>query len=313
MKVVRTVAEARAALADLTRPLGLVPTMGAFHEGHLSLMRTARERCATVAVSLFVNPTQFRDEEDLERYPRDEARDLEAAEEADVDLLFAPAAETMYGPHAATTVSVGGPLTERHEAAERPGYLDGVATVVTKLCSITTPDLAFFGRKDAQQLAVIRRLCDDLDLPVEIVAIDTLREPDGLAMSSRNAALSEAQRTKAADLFRALQAGRSVAAVGRKAVIDEVTAKLVLGFPPYLHEAPLDGPAGPLFSIDYVDVVDPDTFEQIELPVADSLIIVAARLGETRLIDNLPVGEPTEHDDAEAATDETARTTEREG
>jgi pantoate--beta-alanine ligase len=313
MKVVRTVAEARAALSALPRPLGLVPTMGAFHEGHLSLMRAARDRCAAVAVSLFVNPTQFRDEQDLERYPRDEARDFELAEEAAVDVLYAPAADAMYGPHAATTVSVGGSVTERYEATERPSHLDGVATVVTKLFSITTPDLAFFGRKDAQQLAVIRRLCDDLDLPVEIVAVDTLREPDGLAMSSRNAALNEAQRTKAADLFRALQAGRSVAAAGRKAIIDEVTAKLVLGFPPYLDETPSDEPAGPLFSIDYVDVVDPDTFERIEIPAADSLIIVAARLGETRLIDNLPIGEPTEHDDQEAATDETARTTEREG
>jgi pantoate--beta-alanine ligase len=132
-------------------------------------------------------------------------------------------------------------------------------------------------------------------------------------MSSRNAALTEAQRSKATDLCRALKAGRSVAAIGRKAVVDEVTAKLVLGFPPYLHEVPADAPAGPLFSVDYVDVVDPDTFERVEMPTSESLIIAAVRLGETRLIDNLPIGEPAEHDDQEAATDETARTTEKEG
>jgi pantoate--beta-alanine ligase len=313
VNVVRTTAEARAALAGLPRPLGLVPTMGAFHEGHLSLMRAARERCATVAVSLFVNPTQFGDADDLQTYPRDEARDLELAEEAGVDLLFAPAVDEMYGPGAATTVSVGGTVTERFEAVERPGHLDGVATVVTKLLSIVVPDLAFFGCKDAQQLAVIRRLCDDLDLPVEIVAIDTLREPDGLAMSSRNVALNGPQRTKAADLYRALRSGRDVARDGRRAIVDEVTAKLVLGFPPYLHEISPEAPAAPLFSIDYVDVVDPRTFEPADPPAADSVIIAAVRLGETRLIDNLPVGQPAEHSDQEAATGDPARTTEREG
>ena len=295
--ITRTVAATREALAALPRPLGLVPTMGALHDGHLALVTTAARECASVAVSLFVNPTQFGPNEDLDRYPRDEARDVAQAGAAGAGLVFAPPVAEMYRPGAATTVHVEGPLATRYEAAERPGHFDGVATIVTKLLSIVAPDRAYFGRKDAQQLALVRRLAADLDLPVEIVGVDTVREPDGLAMSSRNVYLTADDRAKAAELHRALLAGRAVAGDGARAIESEVTAKLVLGFSPQAADA--DDPHGrlrPRFSVDYVAVVDPDTFEALaELQPDDvrpeSLIIAAARLGDIRLIDNIAVGE----------------------
>ncbi len=295
--ITRTVAATREALAALPRPLGLVPTMGALHDGHLALVTTAARECASVAVSLFVNPTQFGPDEDLDRYPRDEARDVALAGAAGAGLVFAPPVAEMYRPGAATTVHVEGPLATRYEAAERPGHFDGVATVVTKLLSIVAPERAYFGRKDAQQLALVRRLAADLDLPVEIVGVDTVREPDGLAMSSRNVYLTADVRAKAAELHQALLAGRAVAGDGARAIESEVTAKLVLGFSPYADDA--DDPHGrlrPRFSVDYVAVVEPDTFEALaELQADDvrpeSLIIAAARLGDIRLIDNIAVGE----------------------
>lgn len=295
--ITRTVAATREALAALPRPLGLVPTMGALHDGHLALVTSADRECASVAVSLFVNPTQFGPNEDLDRYPRDEARDVDQAGAAGAGLVFAPPVAEMYRSGAATTVHVEGPLATRYEAAERPGHFDGVATIVTKLLSIVAPDRAYFGRKDAQQLALVRRLVADLDLPVEIVGVDTVREPDGLAMSSRNVYLTADDRAKAAELHRALLAGRAVAGDGARAIESEVTAKLVLGFSPQVAGA--DDPRGrlrPRFSVDYVAVVDPDTFEALaELQPDDvrpeSLIIAAARLGEIRLIDNIAVGE----------------------
>ncbi|MGZ4199786.1 MAG: pantoate--beta-alanine ligase [Thermoleophilia bacterium] len=295
--ITRTVAETREALAALPRPLGLVPTMGALHEGHLALAGAAARECASVVMSIFVNPTQFGPGEDLARYPRDEAHDAALATEAGVTLIFAPPATEMYRPGATTTVHVDGPLTSRYEAAERPGHLDGVATIVTKLLTIVAPDRAYFGRKDAQQLAVVRRLVSDLDLPVEVVAVDTVREPDGLAMSSRNVYLTPEQRAKAAELHRALLAGRAVAAQGARAVVAEVTARLVVGFPPYLElAADPDGPQRPLFSVDYVAVVDPDSFAPLDELGPDAvkpenLIIAAARLDAIRLIDNVAVGE----------------------
>ena len=227
--VVRTVAEARAAVAAGERPVGLVPTMGALHDGHLALIAAAARECATVVVSIFVNPTQFGPSDDFARYPRDEARDVALAAGAGATLVFAPAVAEMYLPGAAATVHVEGPPAVGYEAAERPGHFDGVATIVTKLLTIVAPDRAYFGRKDAQQLAVVRRLVADLDLPVEVAAVDTVREPDGLARSSRNVYLSAAQRAKAAGLHRALIAGRAVAADGaarrrRPRVTDELQA-----------------------------------------------------------------------------------------
>ena len=295
--ITRTIAATREALAAMPRPLGLVPTMGALHGGHLALVATAARECASVVVSVFVNPTQFGPDEDLGRYPRDEARDVALASAAGAGLVFAPPAAEMYRPGAATTVHVEGPLATRYEAAERPGHFDGVATIVTKLLAIVAPDRAYFGRKDAQQLAVVRRRVADLDLPVEIVAVATVREPDGLALSSRNVYLTVAQRAKAAELHRALLAGRSVADDGARAVVGEVTSRLGVGFPP--HGADTDDPHGrhePRFSVDYVAVVDPDHFTALDVLQPDdvapeSLIIAAARLGETRLLDNVAVGE----------------------
>ena len=204
MRTVRTVAELRAALAparrDRARRIGLVPTMGAFHEGHLSLIRAARAECDVVVVSLFVNPTQFGPNEDLDAYPRDEAADAARAEELGVDLLFAPSAEEVYPDGFATTVAVRG-LTEPLEGASRGAdHFHGVTTVVAKLLNMVGPDVAYFGQKDAQQLAVVRRMVRDLDLPVRIAALPTVREPDGLAMSSRNAYLDAAERERAVAL-----------------------------------------------------------------------------------------------------------------
>jgi pantoate--beta-alanine ligase len=285
MIVARTIAEARAARPDLPDPFGLVPTMGALHEGHFTLLRAARERCASVALSLFVNPTQFTEPDDFESYPRAEERDLELAESEGVDLVFAPSPDDMYRPDAATLVHVVGPLTEELEATVRPGHFDAVATIVAKLFAILSPDLAFFGRKDAQQLAVVQRMTDDLDFPVEIVPIETVRERDGLALSSRNAQLSDAARAKAADFYRALLSGRAVAADGPQAIVDEATSKLILGFPPYLEAAG----DKPLFSVDYVQVVDPRTFERQWELTPESLIVAAVQIGKIRLLDNLPV------------------------
>ena len=298
--IARTIAEARAALAALPRPLGLVPTMGALHDGHLALVAAAARECAAVAVSIFVNPTQFGPGEDLARYPRDEARDVALAAGAGATTVFAPAVAELYRDGAATTVHVDGPLADRYEAAERPGHFDGVATVVTKLLTIVAPDRAYFGRKDAQQLAVVRRLVADLDLPVEIVPVATVREPDGLAMSSRNAYLTPAERAKAPELHRALLAGRELAAEGARAVVNEVTARLVIGFPSRLAVADdPDAPRRPAFSVDYVAVVDPASFAPIDEAGAvppESLIVAAVRLGATRLLDNVAVGTATPDD-----------------
>ncbi|HET6496279.1 MAG TPA: pantoate--beta-alanine ligase [Thermoleophilia bacterium] len=279
MNVTRTVAETRAALAGLLRPLGFVPTMGALHEGHLALVAAARASCATVVASLFVNPTQFSAGEDLGAYPRDEAGDLESFEQAGIGLVFAPAATELYPSGFATAVSVR-ELTEHFEGSKRPDHFSGVALVVTKLFNIVRPDAAFFGQKDAQQLAVVRRLARDLDLPVEIVGVPTVREHDGLAMSSRNAYLTADERAVAPDLYRALLAGAGAAsrpgASGKDAVA--AAASLLLG---------QAGSSRPSFSIDYLATVDADTFTQTDMLEPHTLLIAAARLGKTRLLDNI--------------------------
>ncbi len=317
MIVARTIVEARAALAALPRPLGLVPTMGALHEGHLALVTAARERCASVAASLFVNPTQFGAGEDFARYPRDEARDFELFEKTGVGVVFAPPAAEMYPEGFATTVHVGGPLTEDYEAWQRPGHFDGVATVVVKLFTIVAPDVAFFGEKDAQQLALIRRAARDLDLPVEVAGVATVREPDGLAMSSRNAYLTPEQRAVAPDLYRALLAGRAAAGkLGGTAEDAIVAAAAVLATPdrpaadgeshvhephaqghhahePHLHGHHAHGPNGrapaapPCIHIEYLDVVDADSFARERRLTPRSLLIACGRLGSTRLLDNV--------------------------
>jgi pantoate--beta-alanine ligase len=288
MRVVRTVAELRGQLAPARRAgsrIGLVPTMGALHEGHLSLIRHARAHCDVVVVSLFVNPAQFNEQGDLDRYPRDERRDGELAAAAGADLLFAPTVEEVYPPGFATSVEVLG-VSERLEGESRGAeHFRGVATVVTKLLLMALPDVAYFGRKDAQQVVVIRRLVADLNIPVSVEALPTVRDPDGLAMSSRNALLAPQQRERALALSRALDDVRRLAESGERSA----QALLAAG-----HETLQD--AG--VALDYLALVDPDTFEPLERLEGPALLAVAARVGQVRLIDNVTL-EPsalTPHD-----------------
>ena len=277
MKVVRTKAELRAELSTAhagEASVGLVPTMGALHDGHLSLIRRARSACDEVVVSLFVNPTQFDDSGDLAGYPRDEARDGALAAEAGADILFAPSPEEVYPRGFATTVTVGDvaePLEGEHRGGE---HFRGVATVVTKLLNMAQPDVAFFGQKDAQQVAVIRRLARDLDIPVRIEVGDTVREPDGLALSSRNARLRADDRRRAAALRRGLDAVRSRHAAGER----DATILAAIG---RAAMAELD------VEPEYLELVTPDTFAPVT-SVGDEqvLVAVAARIGGVRLIDN---------------------------
>ncbi|MGI8999919.1 MAG: pantoate--beta-alanine ligase, partial [Candidatus Limnocylindria bacterium] len=217
MRMVRAIAEIRAALRQPAGRIGLVPTMGAFHDGHLSLMRAARGACDVVVVSLFVNPSQFNAAEDLSRYPRDEAADAQAAEKIGADLLFAPSADELYPAGFDTWVEPSA-LANVLEGASRPGHFRAVATVCTKLFAIVRPDVAYFGRKDAQQVAVVKRVVVDLNLPIEILALPTVRDPDGLALSSRNTFLTPAERAVAVTLPRALNAGAAAHRSGADSV-----------------------------------------------------------------------------------------------
>ena len=279
MNPLRTIPEVREALAPARlsgRSIGLVPTMGALHEGHLSLLRRARADNDVVVMSLFVNPTQFNDAGDLDAYPRDEARDLELAAREGVDYVFAPAADQLYPPGFSTTVSVAG-VTEPLEGAHRGrGHFDGVTTVVTKLFNIVAPDAAYFGQKDAQQAIVIRRLVADLDMPVRIEVCPTVREPDGLALSSRNAHLSPPDRQRAAALHRALERARSAAASGERDPNALAQAARSL-----LREQGI--------APEYFELVDADTLAPAAQINGNVLAVVAARVGTTRLIDNEPL------------------------
>jgi pantoate--beta-alanine ligase len=274
MRTITTVDEMTAARGAAPGPVGLVPTMGFLHEGHLSLVRAARAECETVVVSIFVNPTQFGPGEDFERYPRDEENDLALLRDAGVDAVFVPAAEEMYPPGFAEWVEVRGPLTERLEGEHRPGHFRGVTTVVARLFRIVRPDRAYFGRKDAQQLAVIRRMTADLSLSVEVVGLATVREPDGLAMSSRNVYLSPEERERALVISRALgEAERMVAAGERDAGVVRECVRRALEL------------AGVV--VDYVSVSDEETFEEVERVEGAVLLLAAGRVGGTRLIDNV--------------------------
>ncbi|MGK9219880.1 MULTISPECIES: pantoate--beta-alanine ligase [unclassified Microbacterium] len=276
MRIVRTVSDMRAAVRTARAEgasIGLVPTMGAFHEGHLSLMRRAREASDVVVVSLFVNPTQFGANEDLGSYPRDEARDAALAEEAGADILFAPPVSEMYPDGFATTIHVSGITDVLCGAHRGPHHFDGVATVVAKLLSIVTPDVAFFGQKDAQQVLVVRRLVRDLDLPVRIEACPIVREPDGLAMSSRNVYLDAAARAQATALNRALTAAEDLAARGeRDGAVLLAAARSVLG------EAGIEP--------EYLELRDAEHLRPLVRVDRDALLAVAARVGAARLIDN---------------------------
>ncbi len=276
MRLLRTVAALREELAPARREglrIGLVPTMGALHEGHLSLISHARAHCDVVVVSLFVNPAQFNERDDLERYPRDEERDRELAAAAGADVLFAPSSEEVYPRGFATSVEVLG-VSERLEGEARGSeHFRGVATVVSKLLSMAGPDVAYFGQKDAQQVVVIRRLVADLNLPVAIEALPTVREPDGLAMSSRNALLSPEQRRRARSLSAALEAAAHLAATGER------SAEVLLA-------AGQRQLAAADVTLDYLALLDPDTLEPLELLDGPALLAVAARVGRVRLIDN---------------------------
>jgi pantoate--beta-alanine ligase len=279
VRCIETIAGLRAEL-DAARgrgaAIGFVPTMGALHEGHLSLIRAARERDDVVVVSIFVNPTQFNAGEDLEKYPRDLGRDLELAAAAGADLVFAPSVPEMYKPGAFTWVDVGG-LTEGLCGAARPGHFRGVCTVVTKLLNICGPDRTYFGEKDAQQLAVIKRMVRDLDMRVEIVLCPTVREPDGLAMSSRNVRLSPAERVQAPVLYRALTAARVAIENGERDV-ERLEADICAA----LADADLA-------RIDYVEIVDADTLEPVATVDRSCLVALAVFFGAVRLIDNVTV------------------------
>ena len=257
--------------------IGLVPTMGSLHGGHTSLIGRAASECDAVAVTLYVNPLQFGPTEDLARYPRDPAGDAAAAEAAGADYLFAPRNEEMFPEPPLTAVTVAG-ISDVLEGARRPGHFAGVATVVTKLLSLAGPCRAYFGEKDYQQLVVIRRLVADLSLPAEVIGCPTVRQADGLALSSRNAYLDPAERAAAPTLFRALQAGRAAVETDRvtdaaivRAVMADVVAK------------------EPRCRLDYADVADPATLAPLTTIAGPARLLIAARLGRTRLIDNLSV------------------------
>ena len=279
MEIVRTCAEMAALGRDVQRPLGLVPTMGALHDGHLSLTRRARADSATMAVSIFVNPTQFGAGEDFNSYPRSFERDLELLAEQGTDLVFAPPPEEVY-PDGFDTWIEPGSVAEGQEGEARPGHFKGVATVVAKLFNVVRPDRAYFGQKDGQQVAVIRRMAQDLNLGVEVVTMPTIREADGLALSSRNAYLTADQRRAAPVIYRALCAAQELWRGGeRDAGRLRSAAMTVLQAEPMLE------------SVDYVSVVDADSMAPVERADTSGgrrvMVAVAARVGAVRLIDNV--------------------------
>ena len=277
MEMLSTIASVRQWRKSQPGAVGLVPTMGFLHDGHVSLVHRARAENDRVAASLFVNPTQFGPGEDLSRYPRSLSRDREIFEAAGCDLLFAPPVEEMYPPGCETAVEAGS-IAARLEGERRPRHFRGVATVVVKLFGIFSPTRAYFGEKDAQQLVVIRRVVQDLNVPVEIVACPTIREADGLAMSSRNSYLNERERRAAPVLFRALTAARDRFAEGERRagelrrIMREVLA------------------AEPLARIDYVSVADPATLNELDIVAGPALLSLAVHIGPARLIDNLAIG-----------------------
>jgi pantoate--beta-alanine ligase len=276
---ISTIGGIRAAVAAARREgqlVGLVPTMGALHEGHLSLIRRARAECDFVVVWIFVNPTQFGPHEDLDRYPRDLERDRGLAQEAGADVVFNPTVAEIYPQGHCTWVEVEG-LGDGLCGASRPGHFRGVCTVVAKLLNICAPDRAYFGQKDAQQLAIIRRLVRDLNMPVEVVACPTVREADGLAMSSRNAYLTPEQRRQAVVLNQALRAAGQLVAEGERdaSTLDEAMRAVIV--------------SAPLAEVDYISFVDSADLRPVTAVAGECLIALAVRFGQTRLIDNTTV------------------------
>ena len=277
MEIVRTVADLRKHIALWRKGevrVGLVPTMGALHQGHMALVEAARAECDRIVASIFVNPKQFAPTEDLGSYPRREAADLEMLRSAGVDLVFIPAVDEMYPPDFATLVRVSG-LTEGLCGAHRSGHFDGVTTVVTKLLIQALPDIAYFGEKDYQQLTVVRRLARDLDLPVRIAGVPTVREPDGLALSSRNVYLSAEERRIAPNLARVLRSIAAVLAQDPNAVAQEIA-----------HGSAALQQAG--FAVEYLEIREAESLAVTSEVTASSRVFAAVRLGTTRLIDNMP-------------------------
>ena len=282
MRTLSGIPETRAAIRQLRasadpavpRSVGFVPTMGALHAGHRSLVVAARQRCDAVVASIFVNPTQFAPSEDFSRYPRTLDEDCRMLESEGVDVVFAPTVETMYPPGAATFVEVEG-IGDRLDGASRPGHFRGVATVVAKLFAIVQPDFAFFGQKDAAQVAVLRKMVRDLDLPLELVVCPTVREPDGLAMSSRNRYLSAKEREQALSISRALLAAQAQANYGQNSA-----AVLLQTMRDVLQQEPA-------VRVDYLAVVDPHTLLSLQDVATGGLLAIAAYVGSTRLIDNI--------------------------
>jgi pantoate--beta-alanine ligase len=277
LEIVRTVADLRKHIALWRKGevrVGLVPTMGALHQGHMALVEAARAECDRIVASIFVNPKQFAPTEDLGSYPRREAADLEMLRSAEVDLVFFPAVDEMYPPDFATLVRVSG-LTEGLCGAHRSGHFDGVTTVVTKLLIQALPDIAYFGEKDYQQLTVVRRLARDLDLPVRIAGVPTVREPDGLALSSRNVYLSAEERRIAPNLARVLRSIAAVLAQDPNAVAQEIA-----------HGSAALQQAG--FAVEYLEIREAESLAVTNEVTASSRVFAAVRLGTTRLIDNMP-------------------------
>jgi pantoate--beta-alanine ligase len=277
MKVFYEIAEVRSWRHKLSGSVGFVPTMGYLHDGHIELVRRARAENKEVAVSIFVNPTQFGPREDFAAYPRDPERDLSLLKEEKVDMVFMPDAEEIYPPQSSTWVEVGN-ITERLEGAFRPGHFRGVSTVVAKLFGIVEPTRAYFGQKDAQQLVVIRRMVADLNMNIEVIAVPTVREFDGLAMSSRNVYLDPEERESAVVLFRALSRALAFRKNGEK------SAELLRKEMTSLIESE------PKANIDYVSIADPETLEELEQIEDQALVSMAVRIGKTRLIDSMTLG-----------------------
>jgi pantoate--beta-alanine ligase len=279
MVVLEKVADVRRAVEDARRrvtTVGCVPTMGALHAGHASLIEAARGECRFVVVTIFVNPTQFGPQEDFARYPRPLENDLAACRQAGVDLVFAPAAESLYPPGFGTYIDVE-PLSRILEGAFRPGHFRGVATIVLKLLNILRPDGAYFGAKDFQQQLLVRKMCRELDLDVQIRSCPTVREPDGVALSSRNRFLERADRQKAVLLSQALLLGERRLKAGEQNV-RAVCADM---------RRHMESAGG--VTVDYATVADPETLDELSAPVPKMIALVAARVGPTRLIDNLPI------------------------
>jgi pantoate--beta-alanine ligase len=277
MQVINTIAKMRKLRRQLSEPVGFVPTMGYFHEGHLSLVKQARKENPTVVVSIFVNPTQFGPGEDFQDYPRDLNRDLELLEREKVDIVFVPSEEEMYPRGFNSWVDVE-KVTERLEGASRPGHFRGVATICAKLFNIIQPTRAYFGQKDAQQAIVIKKMVADLNINLEIVVVPTVRESNGLAMSSRNTYLNPEERQAATVLFKALSLARELWQGGEKDA-DKIRHQMIS----LIHKEPLA-------KIDYVSIADANTLEELQKIDRPAIVFLAVRIGKTRLIDNVILG-----------------------